>query len=81
MDQQSEKDNQPLQDSILEILSILKEGTADEIAMEIMERKGISSEEGVADLTMDTKKELKKLCEAGKVKMIRTHGAKKRYTL
>ena len=71
----------PLQEMILHALGIMKKGSADEIAMEIMEEKGISTEEEVAELIIETKEELEKLLESGVVKKIKPHREKTRYVL
>ena len=71
----------PLQQMILHALDIMKKGSADEIAMEIMEEKGITSEEEVAELIIETKEELEKLLEAGKVKKIKPHHEKTRFVI
>jgi hypothetical protein len=71
----------PLQQMILHALGIMKKGSADEIAMEIMEEKGITSEEEVAELVIETKEELEKLLEAGHVKKIKPHREKTRFVL
>ena len=70
-----------LQQLILHSLNIMKKGSADEIAMEIMEEKGISAEEEVAELIIETKEELEKLLESGLVKKIKPHREKTRYVL
>ena len=71
----------PLQQMILHALGLMKKGSADEIAMEIMEEKGITSEDEVAELVIETKEELEKLFEAGHVKKIKPHREKTRYVL
>jgi len=70
-----------LREQILYVLSVLKKGAASEVAMELMELKGISSEEGVAELTIETEQELEKMCEAGSIEIIKERREKKRYTL
>ena len=71
----------PLQQMILHSLGIMKKASADEIAMEIMEERGITSEEEVAELVIETKEELEKLLDAGIVKKIKPHREKTRYVL
>lgn len=66
---------------LLYALSKLKKGSAGEIAIELMELQGISTEEGVADLTVHTEKQLKKLCKDGKVEIVRERHEKKRYKI
>lgn len=63
----------------LYVLSKLKKGSAGEIAAELMELKGVASEEGVADLTIHVERQLEKLCAGGIVKPIREKHEKKRY--
>ena len=70
-----------LREQILYVLSVLKKGAASEVAMELIEFKGISSEEGVADLTIETEQELEKLCEQGIVVIVREKREKNRYAL
>lgn len=74
-------DNLPLSEKILYVLSVLGKGSPDEVAMEIMELQGISSEEGVADLTDETAKEIAKLCEEGLISKIKEHRQKSRYMI
>ena len=71
----------PLKELILKTLTHMKKGSADEVAMEIMEIKGISSEEGVSELIQETKKELEKLVDEKKVLKIKPHGEKSRYVI
>jgi hypothetical protein len=71
----------PFREQILYVLSVLKKGAASEVAMELMELKGISSEEGVADLTVETGHELEKMFEAGSVEVVKEKREKKRYAL
>ena len=61
-------------EQVLYVLSVLHKGSAGEVATELMELKGVSTEEGVAELTIDTARELEKLCEEGKVEIIRESG-------
>ena len=81
MNEYNNEEKQPIQKMILEALSLIKKGTADEVAMEIMEQRGISSEEGVADLVDETRKELGKLYDEHRVKIVKDNDRKKRYTL
>lgn len=74
-------DKLPLREQILYILSVLKKGAASEVAIELMELKGISSEEGVADLTIETEQELEKLYGEDIVVIVREKREKNRYAL
>lgn len=74
-------DNLPLEDKVKHILSILKKASPDEVAMEIIEMQGIAAEEEVADLTLETKELLEKLCEAGAVVKVKEPRQKVRYRL
>ncbi len=58
-----------LKEKVLYVLSQLKKATADEVAMEIMEFQGTTTEEGVAELTIATTEALKLLQHEGLVKM------------
>jgi hypothetical protein len=71
----------PLREKIIYVLSLIKKGSAAEIAAEIMELDGISTEEGVADLTIAIEKELHKLLEENKVDKLKEHRQKLRYFL
>lgn len=81
MKENNEPANETLENLILKSLSHMKRGSADEIAMEIMEIRGISSEEGVAELIIETKRELGKMEEMKLVEKIKPHGEKSRYIL
>jgi hypothetical protein len=70
-----------LNEKALYVLSLLKKATADEVAMEIMELQGTSSEEGVADLTIATAEALKYLQHEGPVKMETESDKQTRYSL
>jgi len=54
---------------VLYALSLLKRATADEVAMEIMELQGTTTEEGVAELTISTAETLHHLQHQGILKM------------
>jgi hypothetical protein len=71
----------PLFQKIEYVLALLKKATLDEIAMEIMELDGISSEEGVADITIEIKDELQKLHDENKVTFVTEHDKKVKYFL
>ncbi len=58
-----------LKEKVLYMLSILKKATADEVAMEIMELQGTSTEEGVAELNVAVREALKELQHEGLLKM------------
>ena len=68
-------------EQVLFVLSLMEKGSAGEIAMELMELKGISSEEGVAELTVETERELEKLLHEGAVEIIREKRQKNRYAI
>jgi hypothetical protein len=68
-------------DQVLYVLSVMQKAAASEVAMELMELKGVSSEEGVAELTIETEQELEKLCEAGAVVVVKERREKNRYAL
>lgn len=70
-----------LQDKVKHVLSILKKGSPDEVAMEIMEMQGIAAEEGVAELTLETTELLERLCEDGVVEKVKEPRQKVRYRL
>ena len=70
-----------LREKILYVLSTMKKGSAGEVALEVMELDGVSSEDGVADITNDTGEELRKLWYEGVVDKLREHRQKVRYTL
>lgn len=66
---------------IIEELNLMKKASADEIAMAIMERNGISSEEAVAELIVEVKHELVEMTEQQYVFKVKPHGEKSRYVL
>ena len=68
-------------EQVLYTLSVLKKGAAGEVAMELMELKGVASEEGVAELTIETEQELDRLCTQGVVHLLKEKRQKNRYTL
>jgi hypothetical protein len=74
-------ENLSFRERILYVLRKLHKASADEVAMEIMELQGISTEDGVADLTEDTKEELSKLNNEGIVTKVKDHRQKLRYSL
>jgi hypothetical protein len=74
-------DQLSLAEQVVYVLNVLRKASADEVAMEIMELKGIAAEDGVADLTMDTQKQLDKLCEANLVQVVKEKREKRRYAL
>lgn len=81
MSQENNMENMNLQDKVKHVLSILKKGSADEVAMEIMEIQGIAAEESVAELTIETTELLEKLCEEGVVVKVKEPRQKVRYML
>jgi len=69
------------EEQLLYVLSQLKKGSAGEIAIELMELRSVSTEEGVADLTVHTEKLLEKLCADHQVEIVRERHEKKRYKI
>lgn len=74
-------ENLSMPDKVKHVLSILKKGSPDEVAMEIMERQGVASENGVEELTVETTELLEKFCEEGVVVKVREPRQKVRYKL
>ena len=74
-------DAHTLRDKVLYVLSVQEKGSANEVAMEIMELEGISTEEGVADLTREIEKEMARLREEGMVEKLKEHRQKVRYVV
>lgn len=70
-----------LREQILYVLKVLEKGNASEIASEVIEMKGIASEEGVAGITITIEEELEKMKKEGIVAVLKEHRQKKRYTL
>ena len=68
-------------EQVMYVLSLMKKGAASEVTMELIELKGVSSEEGVAELTIETEHELEKLADAGAVVVLKERREKKRYAL
>jgi hypothetical protein len=73
--------NLSLSQKIVYVLSLLKKATTDEIAMEIMELDGISSEEGVAEITIEIEEQLQKLHEEDVATFVTEHDKKVKYFL
>lgn len=71
----------PFEEQLLYVLSQLKKGSAGEIAIELMELQGVSTEDGVADLTVHTEKQLEKLSAEGQVEIVKEKHEKKRYRM
>ena len=74
-------DNLSFEQQLLYALSKLKKGSVNEIAIEIMELKGISTEDEVEDLTIQTKKQLEKLCAQGQVSVLKEKHEKRRFAI
>ena len=74
-------DSLSLREQSLYVLSIMHKGAASEIAAELMELRGVSSEDGVADLTREIGRELEKLEHEGIVEVIHEHREKRRFVL
>ena len=81
MPQEINLENMTLEDKVKHVLSILKKGSPDEVAMEIMERQGIAAEEGVAELTIETTELMERLCDEGVIEKIKEPRQKVRYRL
>lgn len=50
-----------LREQISYVLCLLKKATADEVSMELMELRGLSTKEGIAELTIEVENELVKM--------------------
>lgn len=61
------------------VLSLLTKGTPEEMAMELMELKGVSSQDGVRELTVQIEKELHKMQEEHLVQLETETDGKIRY--
>ena len=70
-----------LRDKILYVLSVMEKASWHEVAMEIIELDEISTEEGVADVSVEIENELDKLYEEGIVTKLKEHRQKRRYVL
>ena len=68
-------------EQVLYVLSVIKKASATELAIELMELKGISSEDGVAELAILTEEELESLLHSGIVEIIREKREKNRYVI
>lgn len=68
-----------INEKVLYVLSLLKKATVDEVAMEIMELDGISSEEGLAEMTIEIGEALEKLHDEGTVTFVTTQEKKVKY--
>ena len=63
-------EHDPLQEQVAFVISEMHAASADDISMQLMELKGIATEEGVAELTLEVKNELEKMYENRQVEMI-----------
>ena len=70
-----------VREKILYVVSTLEKASTDEIAMEIMELDGISTEECVAENTIEIENEVNKLCDDGVLNKLKEHRQKVRYVL
>lgn len=70
-----------LRDKILYVLSVMEKASANEVAMEITELEDISTEEGVAEVTIEVENGINKLCDEGVVHKPKEHRQKVRYVL
>lgn len=59
---------QSLPEQVLYVLTLLNKATAEQIAMELMELKGVATEEGVANLNREVENVLRKLHDKHLVK-------------
>ncbi len=71
----------PLREKILYLLRLLKKGEISELASEVAYREGISSEEGLAEITLLIEQELHILVDEGLITRIKEHRQKIRYTI
>lgn len=69
------------QEKIIHALTMIKMGSAEEIASQIVELEGITSEEGVAEVVIAVREGAEKLAEAGDLEVVRNKHASKRYVL
>jgi hypothetical protein len=69
------------EEQILYVLSIIKKGSANEIAIELIELKAVAAEEEVADITMHTERSLEKLLKENKVKLLKENHERKRFII
>lgn len=74
-------DEKSLRYLIFQTLALINIGSADEVAMQIAEQKGIGSEQAVADIIMEVKQELEKMKNENQVKIIKERHEKIRYML
>jgi hypothetical protein len=70
-----------LRDKILYVLSALEKASPREVAGEIIELEGISTEDSVEDISVEIENELDKLCEDKIVTKLKEHRQKRRYIL
>jgi hypothetical protein len=68
-------------EQLLYVLSQLKKALAGEIAIELMKLQGVSTEKGVADLTIHTEKQLERLCADGRIETVGERHERKRYKI
>ena len=54
-------------EKVLYVLSFLKKASAEDVSAEIIELDGLSAEEEVMEMTIETKEQLNKLYEDGEV--------------
>lgn len=73
--------NLSLKEKTLYVLSLLKKASIDEVATEIIELDGISTEDGVREITIEIEEQLNKLHEVREVIMVTEHDKKKKYSL
>ena len=70
-----------VREKVLYVLTTLEKASIDEIAMEIMELDGVSSEEGLAETIIEIENEVNELCQGGMVNKLKEHRQKLRYVL
>ncbi|MES2648129.1 MAG: hypothetical protein V4717_14725 [Bacteroidota bacterium] len=66
---------------IYKTLELINLGSADEIAMQMAEQQGISSEQGLADITIDVTEQLNKMAQENQVQIVKDARTKNRYSL
>lgn len=70
-----------IRETIIHALRMIKTGSAEEIASQIVELQEISSEEGVAETIIAVREQAEKLVQEGKLEVVRSKHASKRYVL
>lgn len=76
-----ELDEERLNSQIFDVLKAQNLGTAEEIAFRIAEMSGIATEEGNAEMILAVKEKVERLADEGKLEVVRSKHASKRYKL